>query len=154
MGGENEILIDKFLSGTLNEQEKQIFGEKMIDPAFASEVTFYKQLKTAAIIEGRSEFKKKLEQISFDYSNKKEPVIIQFNQTIRQIAYPLAASIILIVALSALYVYQSSYNQLSKFSKRGGYSSIIKTNAKVSSLHGVNWIQSILSLKQTKTKRI
>jgi len=154
MDGENEILIDGFLSGTLSEKEKQIFDQKMIDPGFVLEVTFYKQMKTAAIIEGRNEFKKRLEQIGLDHSNKKEPILILFNQAIRQIAYPLAASFILIVALSALYIYQSSYNQLSKFSKKGGYSSIIKTNVKVSSLNSVSWKQSILLLKQTRVKPI
>jgi len=112
MDGTDELLIDKYLSNKLTEQEREVFNQKMQDENFVKEVVFHENLKTAAIIEGREKLKEKLKKIS--QTNKPAAITIFLKGSI----YPLAASLFFMVAISSLLYNISSYNS-TNFSKRG-----------------------------------
>ena len=127
MDENDDILIDKYLTSTLTEQERDIFNQKMQDENFAKEVVFREHIKTAAIIEGREKLKQKLKVIS--QKNKPSAITI----LLKGFTYPLAASLFFMFAISSLLYNKSSYNS-TNFSKRG--SGAIKS---------MNWTNSIIT---------
>ncbi len=128
MKNDNEILIEKFLTGNLNQDEEIIFNENLTKSEFASEVMFYKQLKTAAILEGRAELKRKLSQIGNEHGKVNLQKRISFSTALKQIAYPMAASLVILVTVSSLFYYKTAYNSYSHFSKRGSLINKIAKN--------------------------
>ena len=128
MNNDNELLIEKFLFGELNQNEEIIFNANMAVPEFASEVMLYKQLKTAAIFEGRAELKRKLNQISNEYVKGNRQKKISFSTALKQIAYPIAASLVFLITVSYLFYYKSNYNSYEHFSKRGSISNTLTKN--------------------------
>lgn len=99
----HKILIDKFIQGQLNEEEKTIFEQLLNDdPDFNQEVEFMLHLKQAIKINEEKQIKKHLKKIEQKQKNKK----------IWQWISGIAASIIILLSSIIWYERPSKMNQI------------------------------------------
>lgn len=99
-------LIEKYLFGKLSEQEKTAFEQRLKnDKEFANEVNFMSDLKISSREFGREELKNKLKKIAHEH----KVIGIKQNPGIRTYL-AIAASIIVVIGIAALFYWTPSKN--------------------------------------------
>ena len=99
-------LIEKYLFGKLSEQEKAAFEQRLKnDMELAEEVDFMRDLKISSSEFGREELKNKLKKIAHEY----KAIEIKQNPSIRTYL-AIAASIIVVIGIAALFYWTPSKN--------------------------------------------
>ena len=99
-------LIEKYLFGKLSEKEKTAFEQRLKnDKEFANEVDFMRDLKISSREFGREELKNKLKKIAHEH----KAIEIKQNTGIRTYL-AIAASIIVVIGIAALFYWTPSKN--------------------------------------------
>ena len=101
-------LIDKYLSGELSGSSLAEFEQRLnSDTQFTEEVRFIKDLKVSAKQVGRRELKDKLQSIARTVTIESENKRFSLLRKKTLIYYSIAASIVIIIGVSAIFYFQS-----------------------------------------------